>query len=91
MAEKTIVVILGPNGLPVNKTDLSPAGLGELHAAVEIKREDRPVECCRKKENCEPYQLKPDLTVERCKVCGRRHFELTMDPGDYNVRGSGMG
>jgi hypothetical protein len=62
-------------------------GLGELYRAMEIKREDRPVECCRIKENCEPYQLKPDLTVERCKVCGRRHFEMTLEPGKFGITG----
>ena len=65
--------------------------LGELYRATEVKREDRPVECCRKKENMEPHQLKPDLVVERCRKCGRRHFELTMDPGKFGITGGGIG
>jgi hypothetical protein len=37
-------------------------------------------QCC--KENLgEPEQLKEDLVVRRCKVCNRRHFELTAEPG----------
>lgn len=40
--------------------------------------------CCQDLENrSEPAHPDPertDLTVTVCKVCGRRHFELTVDP-----------
>ena len=31
-------------------------------------------------ENLEPKQVRPDLLVNVCKVCGCRHFELTVEP-----------
>jgi len=70
---------------------MSDTTLGELYRATYIPREKRPVECCRVKENCEPHQLKADLVVERCKMCGRRHFEFSMDPGKLGIFGAGMG
>jgi len=30
---------------------------------------------------------KPGLTMARCRVCRRRHFELSIDPGVYALRG----
>jgi hypothetical protein len=39
--------------------------------------------CCENLENrSEPERdpERPDLTVTRCLVCGRRHFELEVDP-----------
>lgn len=43
-------------------------------------------ECCQKTENLElqPSERK-DLVVYKCKVCGCRHFELSVDPGVFKV------
>lgn len=41
--------------------------------------------CCENQENRlppEPVPDKPGLVVSKCIVCDRRHFELTLDPGD---------
>lgn len=39
-------------------------------------------ECCQKVENLVPQPSdKPDLSILKCKVCGCRHFELSVDPG----------
>jgi hypothetical protein len=44
-------------------------------------------ECCKKPENLEPLAERleddkpPDLVIKKCKVCGRRHYELVLDPG----------
>jgi len=43
--------------------------------------EDKREECCKQEENLEPKQLGPDRVVKICKVCGRRHFEFSVDPG----------
>jgi hypothetical protein len=46
--------------------------------------------CCENLENrteSEPVEGKPDLTVQRCVVCNRRHFELTVDPGRLGMWG----
>jgi len=44
--------------------------------------------CCEKPENrSEPEQVKDDLIISRCRVCGRRHFELTVDPGELGLKG----
>jgi hypothetical protein len=45
--------------------------------------------CCQDLENRtepEPVDERPDLTITRCKVCGRRHFELTVDPGEIGLK-----
>ena len=40
--------------------------------------------CCENMENRSepetPNPATPDLVLTRCKVCGRRHFELSVDP-----------
>jgi hypothetical protein len=48
----------------------------------------KPNECCNKSENLKPQQLRPDLVVNVCQVCGRRHFEMTVDPGKFGVVGA---
>lgn len=45
--------------------------------------------CCMP-ENLEPYRLRPDLVVRRCRICGARHFEMTVDPGNAFARGEGL-
>lgn len=41
-------------------------------------------ECCANTENLERFSThKKDLVVDVCKVCQRRHFELTVDPGEF--------
>jgi hypothetical protein len=45
--------------------------------------------CCENLENRTEPELvegRSDLTITRCKVCGRRHFELTIDPAVIGVR-----
>lgn len=45
--------------------------------------------CCENPENrSEPVEVKKDLVVRTCLVCGRRHFELTVDPLVLNLRGA---
>jgi len=51
--------------------------------------------CCEKPENREAVESpeeerRESLTVERCTVCGRRHFELTVDPGKLGLRGGAL-
>lgn len=42
--------------------------------------------CCQVEENLVPEETgKPDLTMKRCKVCQRRHFELALDPGKLGL------
>ena len=39
-------------------------------------------ECCQKQENLELHKTDDsDLIFYKCKVCGCRHFELTVQPG----------
>lgn len=45
--------------------------------------------CCREPENLElrPQDPeRPDLELRVCARCGRRHFELTVDPALLGVR-----
>lgn len=53
---------------------------------------DKRKDCCKPDAgNLEPKQLRPDLLVNVCKVCGCRHFELTVDPIRIQARMSGVG
>jgi len=52
-------------------------------------RAQRKFECCRREENMkmqDPDIMRPDLKLEICAVCGRRHFELSVDPGVIGVK-----
>ena len=49
-------------------------------------------ECCKKPENLGPPQVSaPHETMRRCKVCNCRHFRLTVEPGMYVAKLSGIG
>jgi hypothetical protein len=53
---------------------------------------DKRKECCKLIENLELQQNdKPDLTIQKCKVCGCRHFEVTLDPGSLGLVGGRVG
>ena len=43
---------------------------------------EKPNACCNVAENLEDKtdNKRPDLTVLVCRICGRRHFELAVDP-----------
>lgn len=56
-----------------------------------LEEGDKRKECCQKADNLVPHQGRPDLTVNVCKVCGCRHFELVIDPGQFGLMGAGMG
>ena len=45
-------------------------------------------DCCKDPENLELTQVNTDLLVNVCKVCGCRHFELTVDPGKLGMVGA---
>lgn len=46
-------------------------------------------ECCKDLSNrsavTTPNPETPDLSQTTCTVCGCRHFELTVDPGTFEV------
>ena len=48
-------------------------------------------DCCKDKENIYRLEDDPDAgpseTIDRCKVCGARHFTLTVDPGCLGLKG----
>jgi hypothetical protein len=49
---------------------------------------DERKECCKKQENLEKQPShKPELVIMKCKVCGCRHYELTLAPGIFGVEG----
>ena len=41
--------------------------------------------CCEKPENRETIEQKGDITVQKCKVCDRKHYELSVDPGVVGI------
>lgn len=48
-------------------------------------------ECCEQKDNREVIEQRGDLLVERCKVCGAKHHELSVDPIVVGVKGASLG
>lgn len=53
---------------------------------------DQRKECCRDPKNLgAPEKDGPDLTIQRCQVCGCRHFLLSVDPGSIGLRGAKVG
>lgn len=58
-----------------------------------MTHEKRPIkECCQDPANLEEQESgKPDLTLRVCRMCGCRHFELTVDPGKFGVTGVTLG
>lgn len=39
--------------------------------------------CCKQDENRKPHHeagMGKDVSCEKCQVCGRRHFTMTVDP-----------
>lgn len=45
--------------------------------------------CCEDLSNRIPHDVdleRDDLVISVCGVCGRRHFELTLDAGEYNFK-----
>jgi hypothetical protein len=45
-------------------------------------------DCCKNPENLEVHPSdKPELEICKCRVCGLRHFELTLDPGIIGLKG----
>lgn len=49
--------------------------------------------CCANLENrTEPEMVEghDNLSLTRCKQCGRRHFELEVEPGMIGVQGGSL-
>lgn len=42
--------------------------------------------CCANPENRKTIEDRGDLIVQKCTVCGRRHFELTIDPVEVGIK-----
>lgn len=55
-------------------------------------RGKRPELCCRMPFNIEQVDdPRPDVLIERCTKCGRRHYILKADPGRIGVAGAPAG
>jgi len=52
---------------------------------------DNRKECCKNPDNLEAQASdKPELEILKCKVCGCRHFGLTLEPGLIGLKGIGL-
>lgn len=47
--------------------------------------------CCKNPLNLAPFQVRKDLVIRRCNLCGCRHFELTIEPGQLGLKFSLVG
>ena len=62
---------------------------------AEFVQGDNRKECCKDPGNLyrrpnDPEERK-DLIIMRCKVCECRHFELSVDPLELNLKGKPVG
>lgn len=51
--------------------------------------------CCAEDRNLQtlkPFSLehRHGMIVRQCRICGRKHYEMVMDPGTFGVRGTGF-
>lgn len=46
--------------------------------------------CCQQPENREVVEHRDKIIVQQCKVCGRKHYELMVDPVQVGVKGTGL-
>ena len=48
--------------------------------------------CCSDLNNRMTMEVEghEDLIISMCMVCNRRHFELTVDSGEYNIFGTSI-
>jgi len=65
----------------------------ELAQLSEVTRRAMSMsDCCIVKENLIPVPSDhPGVSVVRCRICGRRHFGLTLDPGVIGTKGVSIG
>lgn len=42
-------------------------------------------ECCKDKSNLERIEETRDRIVEKCRVCGNRHFRMWAEPGQIGA------
>lgn len=48
-------------------------------------------DCCKQVDNLETQPSeKPELEIRKCKVCGCRHFELSLEPGVFGIEGKNL-
>jgi hypothetical protein len=53
---------------------------------------DTRKDCCKIPENLESQPTeRQDFSVMKCRVCGCRHFELTVDPIVLKLKGHQIG
>ncbi len=50
---------------------------------------DERKECCKNPHNLGFRQLRKDLIVRQCSICGRRHFEQEVEPTVYGLKPGG--
>jgi hypothetical protein len=45
--------------------------------------------CCEDENNrlAQEVEGRDDLVISQCQVCGRNHYELTVDTGIYDFKG----
>lgn len=47
--------------------------------------------CCSTEGNLEVSEETHQTVIRKCKVCGARHIEVTLDPGSFGITGTGVG
>lgn len=50
-----------------------------------------PEPCCREAANLVVIEDSATVTVQKCSVCGRRHFRARMEPLDLRAAPSPLG
>lgn len=52
---------------------------------IEPEPKPEPERCCDNPENLVRSHYGPDKVMDMCKICGRRHFRFTAEPGKIGV------
>jgi hypothetical protein len=58
---------------------------------IQLEVQDNPNvnACCKVEGNLvaqeAPENAPPGLSIRACRECGNRHFELEVDPGEFNL------
>ena len=79
--------VIGPDEATViRRWDEGTIILYERIQTAQVFAESPITECCRETRNLQLLSPQRDLTIWRCRVCGRKHRRLEVDSGAMGVK-----
>lgn len=46
--------------------------------------------CCAVEANLVVAETRHQVVVRKCSVCGSRHIEVTLEPGEFGIMGASL-